>query len=149
MNQQPDNRGHFGEYGGRYVAETLMPALLELEKAYRAAMADAGFLAEFHGLLKDYVGRPSPLYLAERMTHAFGGAKIYLKRSLMRGITSSCMTIISSQAFCWAACCWRSVQALKPRRPAAARIKIGSRISDVFEAKIGERHRFLSFLCPF
>lgn len=77
---QPDEKGHFGIYGGRYIAETLMPALIELEAAYREATADSKFLAEFESLLADYVGRPSPLYFASRLTEAYGGAKIYLKR---------------------------------------------------------------------
>ncbi len=76
----PDEMGHFGIYGGRYVAETLMPALMEVEAAYRAAQADPGFDAEFRDLLKHYVGRPSPLYFAPRLTEAFGGARIFLKR---------------------------------------------------------------------
>jgi tryptophan synthase beta chain len=76
----PDVRGHFGAFGGRYVAETLMPLILELETAYRAAQADPAFTAEFDYLLKHYVGRPSPLYFAERFTNALGGAKIYFKR---------------------------------------------------------------------
>jgi tryptophan synthase beta chain len=80
MTQQPDPRGHFGQFGGRYVAETLMPALLELEQAYRAAQADPLFHREFDSYLRDYVGRPSPLYLARRLTEHAGGAKIYLKR---------------------------------------------------------------------
>jgi tryptophan synthase beta chain len=76
----PDSGGHFGAYGGRYVAETLMPLLLRLEQAYAAAKDDAAFHAEFEGLLKHYVGRPSPLYFAERLTQHLGGAKIYFKR---------------------------------------------------------------------
>ncbi|MEI8139654.1 MAG: tryptophan synthase subunit beta [bacterium] len=76
----PDEMGHFGVYGGRYVAETLMPALIEVETAYRAAQADPAFDAEFRDLLKHYVGRPSPLYFAPRLTEAFGGARIFLKR---------------------------------------------------------------------
>ncbi len=76
----PDKLGHFGIYGGRYVAETLMPALIEVEAAYRAAQADPAFDAEFRDLLKHYVGRPSPLYFAPRLTEAFGGARIFLKR---------------------------------------------------------------------
>ncbi len=76
----PDARGHFGAFGGRYVAETLMPLILDLEQAYRAAQADPAFAAEFDYLLKHYVGRPSPLYFAERFTNALGGAKIYFKR---------------------------------------------------------------------
>jgi tryptophan synthase beta chain len=80
MSQQPDARGHFGQFGGRYVAETLMPALLELEQAYCEAMADPLFRREFEGYLREYVGRPSPLYLARRLTEHAGGAKIYLKR---------------------------------------------------------------------
>src|SRR6184192_1089139 len=76
----PDERGHFGNFGGRFVAETLMPLILDLEKAYVAAKADPAFQAEMKGYLKDYVGRPSPLYFAERLTEHLGGAKIYLKR---------------------------------------------------------------------
>src|SRR6187431_1469563 len=76
----PDERGHFGIYGGRFVAETLMPLILALEKAYAEAKADPAFKAEMDGHLADFVGRPSPLYFAERMTEHFGGAKIYLKR---------------------------------------------------------------------
>lgn len=78
--QYPDSRGHFGEYGGRYVAETLMPALLELEQAYSEAWRDPEFHREFEYYLKHYVGRPSPLYFAQRLTGELGGAKIYLKR---------------------------------------------------------------------
>src|SRR6201986_778294 len=76
----PDERGHFGIFGGRYVAETLMPLILDLEKAYAEAKADPAFQAEMNGYLKNYVGRPSPLYLAQRLTEHLGGAKIYLKR---------------------------------------------------------------------
>lgn len=76
----PDARGHFGEHGGRFVAETLMPLILELEAAYEAAKADPGFQAELNYYLKDYVGRPSPLWHAKRMSEALGGAKIYFKR---------------------------------------------------------------------
>jgi tryptophan synthase beta chain len=76
----PDERGHFGIYGGRFVAETLMPLILALEKAYAEAKADPAFKAEMDGHLANYVGRPSPLYFAERMTAHLGGAKIYFKR---------------------------------------------------------------------
>ncbi len=76
----PDERGHFGEYGGRFVAETLMPLVLELERAYEEVKNDPAFHAELNGLLKHYVGRPSALYFAERLTAHLGGAKIYLKR---------------------------------------------------------------------
>jgi tryptophan synthase beta chain len=76
----PDERGHFGTFGGRYVAETLMPLILSVDKAYAAAKADPAFHAELKGYLTHYVGRPSPLYFASRLTEAFGGAKIYLKR---------------------------------------------------------------------
>jgi tryptophan synthase beta chain len=76
----PDAEGRFGDYGGRYVPETLMPLVHELDAAYRAAKADPAFQAELGGFLKHYVGRPSPLYFAERLTAHFGGAKIYLKR---------------------------------------------------------------------
>jgi len=76
----PDGNGHFGPFGGRYVAETLMPLILELEQAYAAAKADPAFHAELNDLLTHYVGRPSPLYFAPRLTEELGGAKIYLKR---------------------------------------------------------------------
>jgi tryptophan synthase beta chain len=76
----PDESGHFGIYGGRFVAETLMPNILALEEAYTAAKNDPSYFKEMDGHLKHYVGRPSPLYFAERLTEHFGGAKIYLKR---------------------------------------------------------------------
>jgi len=76
----PDERGHFGIYGGRYVAETLMPLVLDVERAYAEAKADPAFESTFRDYLKDYVGRPSPLYFAERTTARLGGAKIYFKR---------------------------------------------------------------------
>jgi len=76
----PDDTGHFGIYGGQFVAETLMPLILELNDAYEAAKKDPEFDAELKSLLKHYVGRESPLYFAERLTEHFGGAKIYLKR---------------------------------------------------------------------
>ena len=76
----PDGRGRFGEFGGRYVAETLMPLILELEAAYEAAKADPAFQTELDYYLKHYVGRPSALWFAERLTKELGGAKIYFKR---------------------------------------------------------------------
>ena len=76
----PDARGRFGIYGGRFVAETLMPLILELEQAYEDAKDDPAFGAELDAWLADYAGRPSPLYLAERLTAHLGGAKIYFKR---------------------------------------------------------------------
>ena len=76
----PDERGHFGIYGGRFVAETLMPLILDLEKAYEEAKEDPAFIAELKHLNTHYTGRPSPLYFAERMTEHLGGAKIYFKR---------------------------------------------------------------------
>ena len=76
----PDENGRFGNYGGRFVSETLMPLILELEREYRAAKADPAFKAELRHYLTHYVGRPSPLYHAERLTAKLGGAKIYLKR---------------------------------------------------------------------
>jgi len=76
----PDERGHFGIFGGRFVAETLMPLILSLEQAYKDAKADPSFQSELDYFLKHYVGRPSPLYFAERMTEHLGGAKIYFKR---------------------------------------------------------------------
>lgn len=76
----PDARGHFGAFGGRYVAETLMPLVLDLEREYRAAQADPAFHAELLQLQKTYVGRPSPLYFAEKLSAHLGGAQIWLKR---------------------------------------------------------------------
>lgn len=76
----PDDNGRFGIFGGRFVAETLMPLILDLEQAYNAAQEDPAFQAEILDLQKHYVGRPSPLYFAPRLTEHFGGAKIYLKR---------------------------------------------------------------------
>jgi tryptophan synthase beta chain len=76
----PDERGHFGLFGGRYVAETLMPLILDLEKAYNEAKVDPQFQGELKYLLTQYAGRPSPLYYAERLTKKLGGAKVYLKR---------------------------------------------------------------------
>ncbi len=77
---QPDDRGHFGQFGGRYVAETLMPLILDLEREYAAAKADPAFQAEFDDLLEHYVGRPSPLYFAPRLTEELGGAQVWFKR---------------------------------------------------------------------
>jgi tryptophan synthase beta chain len=76
----PDKNGHFGRFGGRYVPETLMPALLELEEAYERYHKDADFKKEYDYYLRQYVGRPNPLYFAEKLTRKLGGAKIYLKR---------------------------------------------------------------------
>ena len=76
----PDKRGHFGAYGGRYVSETLMPSLLELEEAYNHYKSDASFKKDLNYYLKQYAGRATPLYFAERFTHYLSGAKIYLKR---------------------------------------------------------------------
>lgn len=79
-NAMPDKAGHFGAYGGRFVAETLMEPIYELEQAYEKLKHDPAFQAEFDRDLQYYVGRPSPLYFAERLTRELGGAKIYLKR---------------------------------------------------------------------
>ncbi|HWP43831.1 MAG TPA: tryptophan synthase subunit beta, partial [Blastocatellia bacterium] len=76
----PDARGHFGDYGGRFVPETLMHPLEELTRAYELSKQDDSFASEFHSLLKDYVGRPTPLMYAERLTERLGGARVYLKR---------------------------------------------------------------------
>ena len=91
LRTQPDERGHFGQFGGRYVAETLMPLILDLEREYKAAKADPAFKEEFDDLMKHFVGRPSPLYFAPRMTEHFramaadqgkpgNGAQIWFKR---------------------------------------------------------------------
>ena len=76
----PDERGYFGDYGGQFVPETLMPVLDELTTAYKEAKADKTFWAEFETLSRDYSGRPTPLYFAERLTENCGGARIFLKR---------------------------------------------------------------------
>jgi tryptophan synthase beta chain len=80
MHELPDRSGHFGEFGGRYVAETLMPALLELDAAYRKLRRDAEFKREVRDYLREYAGRETPLYFAARLTERLGGARIYLKR---------------------------------------------------------------------
>lgn len=77
---RPDDKGHFGPYGGKYVIETLMPALKELEEAYEKAQADPAFQKELNYYLGEFAGRPSPLYFTERLTDRLGGAKIYFKR---------------------------------------------------------------------
>ena len=77
---QPDESGRFGIHGGRFVAETLMPLILNVEAAYNVARSDKTFVSELAYYQKHYIGRPSPLYLAERLTSYFGGAKLYLKR---------------------------------------------------------------------
>ena len=80
LRQGPDERGRFGEFGGRFVAETLMPLILDVERAYAAAQADPSFAAEISTLLRDYVGRPSPLWFAGRITERLGGARVFFKR---------------------------------------------------------------------
>src|SRR5215204_4000219 len=80
LKKLPDQRGHFGPYGGRYVAKTLMPALMELETAYAKARRDSAFRKIFHIHLREYAGREAPLYFAERLTEKLGGATVYLKR---------------------------------------------------------------------
>ena len=80
LRQGPDARGRFGEFGGRFVAETLMPLILEVERAYTQAREDPSFQAELDFYLKHYIGRPSPLWFARRLTEHYGGAKIYFKR---------------------------------------------------------------------
>jgi len=80
FSQNPDKEGYFGKYGGRYIAETLMPLVLELEKSYEEAKKDKKFLSQMKNLMKNYVGRPSPLYYASRISSFYKGAKIYFKR---------------------------------------------------------------------
>ena len=80
MTAQPDQGGHFGPYGGRYVPEVLMAPIEELEKAYLAAREDPAFQAELADLLHNYAGRPTPLYFARRLSESLGGARIWLKR---------------------------------------------------------------------
>jgi tryptophan synthase beta chain len=76
----PDHNGYYGDYGGRYISELLVPLTLELDESYKQACKDSDFSREFEELLRDYVGRPSPLYFAENLTKKYGGAKIYMKR---------------------------------------------------------------------
>ena len=83
--QTPDENGHFGEYGGRYVAETLMPLILEVEKYWNDAKKDPTFWNEFYALAKDYIGRPSPLYFASETTKDLGGAKVYFYPYVLQG----------------------------------------------------------------
>src|SRR4029453_16745362 len=78
--RDPDSRGYYGAYGGRFVPETLVAPVAELERAYFSARADASFRATLENLLRDYVGRPTPLYEARRLSDALGGARIFLKR---------------------------------------------------------------------
>src|SRR5438045_5571513 len=80
MNDLPDAFGRFGEFGGRYVPETLMTAVQELERAYDEARNAPSFQAELAAMLRDFAGRPTPLYLAENLTRELGGARVYLKR---------------------------------------------------------------------
>src|SRR5699024_405599 len=78
--QEPDQTGHFGAFGGRFVPETLMPAIIELEEAYQEAIDDDQFQAQFSEYLTQYVGRETPLYYADRLSKALAGAKVFLKR---------------------------------------------------------------------
>jgi hypothetical protein len=96
----PDSSGHFGDYGGRYVPETLIHPLQELQTEYERAQEDAQFQKEFDYYLREFCGRPTPLYFAERLTRELGGAKIYLKREdlLHTGLTKS--TTASAKS-CW------------------------------------------------
>src|SRR5260370_21272363 len=80
MQNVPDSRGHFGKFGGKYVAETLMPALFELERAYKEARRDPKFREELEQRSREFVGRPTPLYLCENLTARLGRAKVYPKR---------------------------------------------------------------------
>src|SRR5215467_11320032 len=80
MQNLPDSRGHFGQYGGRYVAETLMPALIELEQAYKEARRDPKFRSQLRSYAREYIGRPTPLFYCANLTARLGGARIYLKR---------------------------------------------------------------------
>ena len=80
MQNLPDSRGHFGQYGGRYVAETLMPALIELEQAYKEARRDTKFRSQLRSYAREYIGRPTPLFYCANLTARLGGARIYLKR---------------------------------------------------------------------
>ena len=86
----PDEYGLFGDFGGQYVAETLMPLILELGREYEKAKTDPAFIEELAYFQRDYVGRPSPLYFAERLTEYCGGAKIYFKREELKIGRASC-----------------------------------------------------------
>ena len=87
----PDKNGKFGDYGGRFVAETLMPLILNLEKQYNRYKNDPKFVKEFESLSKNFIGRPSPLYFAKNLTKFLGGAKIYFKRAaFFMSVSSPC-----------------------------------------------------------
>ena len=99
LKQGPSDKGYYGEFGGQYAPEILMPNLIELEKAFESAINDKKFLDEFEYLLKEYVGRPNPLYYAEQLTKKIGGAKLYLKSDHLNHlgahkITNSCFMIL-------------------------------------------------------
>ncbi len=115
----PDDDGRFGLFGGRFVAETLMPIILDLEAAYKAAKTDESFLSQLADLQTHYTGRPSPLYFAERLTEHFGGARVYFKREELNHTGShkinNCLGQICSRA-AWA----RRVSSPKPARGSMA-----------------------------
>lgn len=109
----PDDDGHFGRFGGRYVAETLMPLILDVEKAWAAARIDPSFLEEMDDLLRHYVGRPSPLYYAERLTEHLGGAKIYMKRDELNH-TGAHKINHAIGRFCWPGAWGKHASSQKP-----------------------------------
>jgi len=96
----PDEQGHFGPYGGKFVPETLMPALGELESAYVQACADPNFQQQFHALCCDYAGRPTPLYHAQKLSEKMGGAQIFLKREDLLH------TVPIKSTMPWGKACW-------------------------------------------
>ena len=111
----PDERGRFGQYGGKFVPETLMSALDELEAAYDEVVEDASFAAEMDSLLKDYVGRPTPLYFAANLSHELGGPRVYLKREdLAHTGAHKINNALSARR------CWRAVWASRGSSPRPA-----------------------------
>jgi len=109
----PDDNGLFGAFGGRYVAETLMPLILDLAREYEAAKEDPAFKEELAYFQRDYVGRPSPLYFAERLTEFCGGAKIYLKREELNTPARTRSTTASAR-FCWRGAWARNASSPRP-----------------------------------
>ena len=119
---QPDDRGHFGQFGGRYVAETLMPLVLELEQEYKRAKADPTFAAQFDDLMEHYVGRPSPLYYAERLTDELRksaapgkGAQIWFKRDELNHTGAHKINNCIGR-FCWPSAWAKRGSSQKPAR---------------------------------
>ena len=115
----PDEQGRFGDFGGRFVSETLMPLILDLEQQYEFAKTDDSFWEEMNDLWTNYVGRPSPLYYAERLTEHLGGAKIYLKRDELNHTARIKLTMS------WARLSWPAAWEKAGLSPKPVRVSMG------------------------